>query len=125
MSVPNSKTVCRILGWLFFALGGTGLTTGHVGTYLQFTQAEAYITMSLGVISILAARQRRRVAAVIALVTGLIYLTWGIAGVFLSHPVLGTSEPLDTLVRELAAIWGIGTAVHEAMLWRRLISSGS
>lgn len=123
--VLHSKTVCRILGWLFLALGGTGITVGQLGAYLRFTPMESYISLGLGIISVLASRRRRRVSAVAALITGLIYLAWGTAGMFFQHPVIGSHEPLDALIRELAAIWGLGTASHEALLWRRQISSAS
>ncbi|WP_067618198.1 hypothetical protein [Alicyclobacillus acidiphilus] len=125
MTALNSKIVCRILGWLFLALGGTGLTVGDVGSYLHFTPTESYISLGLGLVSVAAARRRRRVSAVAALVTGLVYLAWGTSGMFFQHPVIGSPEPLDALIRELAAIWGLGTASHEAWLWRRQISSAS
>lgn len=125
MRTLHSKTVCRILGWLFLALGGTGLTTGHIGTYLQFAPVETYSSLAIGLVSVLAARRRRRTSAVTALATGIVCAVWGVYGMFGQHPILGSTEPLDALIHSLAAIWGLGTASHEALLWRRQISSST
>lgn len=123
MGILNSKTVCRIVGWSFLALGFAGITSGHVGTYFQFNPFEAYLSLGLGFISVLGARQRRRVSVLTAFAIGIVFLIWGVAGLAFSHPILGTTEPLDVLVHELAAIWGIGTAIHELLVWRRQDSS--
>ncbi|MFD1674254.1 hypothetical protein [Alicyclobacillus fodiniaquatilis] len=121
----NSKTTCRIIGWIFLTLGGIGVCGGHVGTYLQFTHVESYLNLAFGSISVLAARRRHRVSAATAMLTGLLYCIWGTSGLFFQHPLLGSVEPLDTIMHELAAIWGIGTAAHDVLLWRKQISSAS
>lgn len=122
----NSKVTCRIIGWVYVFLGTIGVTAGHLGTYMQFTQGESYLALGLGIISVLAARRRRRVAAVTALLIGMVCVMWGMSSVFGTSAMwFGTLEPLDVLLRELAAIWGIGTAINDALLWRKLISTAS
>jgi hypothetical protein len=121
----NSKTACRLIGWIFLFLGGAGATVGNVGTYLQFNHTESYINLAFGFISVFAARKRLRVSAITAFGTGCVYLVWGTLGMFGQHPVLGSVEPLDSVIRELAAIWAIGTATQDVLLWRKQISSSS
>lgn len=118
----NSKNTCRIIGWVFVFLGLIGFTTTHLGTYLQFSRGESLLYLCLGILSVFAARRRRRVAALTALFSGLFYLLWGINGVVQILPP-GPVEPLDTLLQILAAMWGLGTATYDALLWRKILSS--
>lgn len=118
----NSKHTCRLIGWVFVFLGSVGLTAAHLGTYMQFSNTESALYLGFGICSIFAARRRRRDAALTAFLTGMCYLLWCSNG--FSHLLsIGSVEPFDTLIQALAAIWGIGTAIHEAVLWRQLISA--
>ncbi|EPZ45058.1 hypothetical protein [Alicyclobacillus acidoterrestris] len=119
----NSKTTCRIIGWMFLLLGVAGLTMGHLGSYLQFTQIESIISVSLGALAILAARRRRRVAALALLLLGVSCVVWDLTNIWSGQPLLGTMEPLDGVLHTLAAIWAIGTCTYDVLTWRRQISA--
>ncbi|WAH43295.1 hypothetical protein NZD89_07840 [Alicyclobacillus fastidiosus] len=119
----NSKTTCRIVGWVFLMQGVAGIAMGHLGAYLQFTQIESYVSLALGILAVLGARRRRRVAALTLAVAGLCCLLWGTAGMWMQHPLFGSLEPLDSIIRELAAIWSLGTCAHDVLAWRRHISA--
>nr|WP_041695360.1 hypothetical protein [Alicyclobacillus acidocaldarius] len=116
------RWVCRIVGWLYAALGAAGTLSRDLGLYFRFTPVEAYLYLGLGVWAIWAARQRTRTSVLALLGVGMVSFAWALSPwIGLPAPVLralGSQQPLDLLIRELVAIWGIGTAVKAVTDWR-------
>lgn len=107
----------RLCGWLFFALGMIGLTTGNIGDYLKVTGPESTAYIALGIIGMLAARSRRREAGVICFVLGLTLLSSGLFGFFWPVSFLGFSEPAECALRTVAGCWGLYVAVSDLLTW--------
>jgi len=107
---------------LYAALGAAGTLSRDIGAYFRFTPVEAYLYLGLGVWAIWAARRRTRTSVLALLCIGLVSFAWALSPwMGLPAPVLramGSQQPLDLLIRELVAIWGVGTAVKAVMDWR-------
>ncbi|WP_206831908.1 hypothetical protein [Alicyclobacillus fructus] len=116
------RWVCRLIGWLYAALGVAGTLSRELGAYFRFTPVEAYIYLALGVWAIWAARRRTRTSVLALLSIGLLSFAWA-ASPWLGLPpaaaqTIGAQQPLDLVLRGLVAIWGVGTAVKAVMDWR-------
>ncbi|WP_206879758.1 hypothetical protein [Alicyclobacillus mali (ex Roth et al. 2021)] len=116
------RWVCRIVGWLYAALGAAGTLSRDIGAYFRFTPVEAYLYLALGVWAVWAARRRTRTSVLALLCIGILSFAWSLSPwMGLPQAVLrtmGSQQPLDLLIRELVAIWGIGTAVKAVLDWR-------
>jgi hypothetical protein len=109
----------RILGWIFFALGVIGLLYGHIGEYIRQTLLESLLHIGIGLFAMAAARTRLRYAVVAALMLGISCFIWGMWGAAWPASILGTSEPLEVLLRLLAGAWGMYVSVQDVLEWRR------
>ncbi|SIS58897.1 hypothetical protein SAMN05421799_101455 [Alicyclobacillus vulcanalis] len=116
------RWVCRIIGWLYAALGAAGTLSREIGGYFRFTPVEAYLYLGLGVWAIWAARRRTRTSLLALACIGLLSFAWSLVP-WLGLPpavthALGSQQALDVLIRELVAIWGVGTSVRAVLDWR-------
>lgn len=107
----------RLCGWLFFALGMIGLTTGRLGDYMKFHLPESIACVTIGVLGMLAARASRRGSVLACLLLGVLLLTYGMLGFFRPMWLPGGAEPLDNALRVVAGIWGIYTGVADVRRW--------
>lgn len=107
----------RIVGWLFVTLGIFGFMWTHLGEYLFFTIAEAWICIIFGVSAIFFARHRFRYAVAGAGLLGVLLTAFGFAGL-LHFAWLSQLEPLESIVRVVSGLWGIYVALHDIRLWR-------
>jgi 4-amino-4-deoxy-L-arabinose transferase-like glycosyltransferase len=108
----------RLCGWAFFTLGIIGFTAGHLGTYIRFSVPESALCTTVGLLGMVAARLRRRDAAVFALLFGVGLFAIGLAGLIWPVSWFGTSEPLENAVRLVAGLWGMYSAVTDVLAWR-------
>ncbi|WP_304457749.1 hypothetical protein [Alicyclobacillus sendaiensis] len=123
MPFLKPRWVCRIIGWIYAALGAAGTLSRDIGAYFRFTPVEAYLYLGLGVWAVWAARRRTRTSVLALACVGLISFAWALSP-WMGLPALvvramGPQQPLDLLIRELVAIWGIGTAVKAVVDWRQ------
>jgi hypothetical protein len=109
----------RIFGWVFFTLGFIGLLYGNIGEYIRLTRPESILHMSIGLLAMAAARTRLRYTVVAALMFGIATFMWGMWGAAWPSSPLGTSEPLEILLRLLAGAWGLYVSVQDVLEWRR------
>ncbi|WP_029421110.1 hypothetical protein [Alicyclobacillus macrosporangiidus] len=107
----------RLCGWLCLALGITGWWTGAVWDYMRIARPEAVLWTSLGVLAVLGARAKRREAFLVCCLLTLALAAWGVLGWMDSSAWLGPMEPLEGLIRLLAAVWGVYAAGSEMAQW--------
>lgn len=114
-----ASTFDRLVGWLLFAVGITGLFTQGIGAYVALSPWDTGIYLALGLLGMAGARSRLRVATLTAMVIGVFLLLWGLWGLAWPVSVIGTAEPLETMVHVVGGLWGIYVSVHDVNQWRR------
>lgn len=113
------RTFDRWVGWMYFAVGVIGLFVNHIGSYAALSSVETVINLSIGLSAMAAARSRHRTGVLTALMLGVALLFWGIFGMAWPQSILGTAEPLKTVIRIVTGLWGMYVAVHDVNEWRR------
>ncbi|SFU50982.1 hypothetical protein [Alicyclobacillus macrosporangiidus] len=113
----EARVYDRLCGWLCLALGITGWWTGAVWDYMRITRPEAGLWTALGVLAVLGARAKRREAFLVCCLLTFALASWAIWAWVDSSARLGTVEPLEGLIRLLAAVWGVYAAGSELARW--------
>ncbi|GMA51731.1 hypothetical protein GCM10025857_30880 [Alicyclobacillus contaminans] len=109
----------RICGWLYFALGMVGFTSGRLGNYIHVSLAEAIAYTALGVFGMIAARLRWRDATMASVLYGILLLLWGFAGFAWPNWPYAQADPLEAMLRVLSGLWGMYCTVTDVLSWRR------
>jgi len=115
----------RLCGWLFFALGLVGFTTGSVENYIRVSTFEGIAYTAIGLLGMVTARLRHRDATFFSLLFGLMLFGWGVAGFVWPVTWMGTSEPLENAVRLVAGLWGMYASVNDVLAWRTSLARPS
>lgn len=105
--VPSLRSYARVIGWLYFSLGVTGLFTDNLWHMFALTHMIPMLYMIIGLSGlIVAGKAGLRAHQFFNLFMGTALTVWGVMGTLMPQLFSPLPLPLDNALHVVSGLWG-------------------